>query len=64
MKFSEFKKLMKMVNKRYQFCCPWREENPDLPENYNSTYGKLNSVVERLRKNPEILKMYDNVIKD
>ena len=53
-----------MVNKRYQVCWPWREENPDLPENYNLAYGRLNSVVKRLRENPEMLKMYDDVIRD
>ena len=57
---SEFNKSIKMVNKRYQVCWPWREENPDLLGNYNITYGRLNSVVKGLRENPEMLKMYGN----
>ena len=60
---TKFNKLIKMVKKRYQVCWPWREENPDLQDNYNLAYWRLNSVVKRLRENPEMLKMYDNVIK-
>ena len=60
---TKFNKLIKMVKKRYQVCWPWREENPDLQDNYKLAYQRLNSVVKRLRENPEILKMYDNVIK-
>ena len=33
-----------MVNERYQVCWPWREENPDLTDNYNLVYGRLKSV--------------------
>ena len=42
----------------------WREENPDLPDNYNLPYGRLNSLVKRLRENPEMLKLSDDVLKD
>ena len=61
---SESNKSIKMVNERYRVYWPRREVNPDLPDNYNLVYGRLNSVVKRLRENPEMLKMYDNVIKD
>ena len=53
-----------MVNERYPVCWPWREENLDLPDNCNLAYGRLKSVIKRLRQNPEMLKMYKNVIKD
>ena len=59
---SEFNKLIKMVNERYHVCWPWREKNPDLPDNYNLAYGRLKYVVKRLRENPEMLKMYEGVI--
>ena len=45
-------------------CWPWSEENPDLPDNYNLAYGRLKSVVKRLKENPEMLKMYDNMINE
>ena len=61
---SESNKSIKMVNERYRVYWPWREVNPDLPNNYKLVYGRLNSVVKRLRENPEMLKMYNNVIKD
>ena len=41
-----------------------RKKNPDLSGNCNLPYGRLKSVVKRLRENPEMLKMYVNVIKD
>ena len=53
-----------MVNERYQVYWPWREENPDLQDNYNLAYRRLKSALKRLRENPETLKMYENVIKD
>ena len=41
---------MKVVNERYQVCWSLREENPDLPDNYNNlVYGRLDSVVKRLK---------------
>ena len=43
MRTSEFNKSIKMVNKRYQVCWSWMEENPDLPDNWN--LGRLNSVL-------------------
>ena len=46
-----------MVNERYQVCWPWREENLDLPDNYNLAYGRLTSVFKRLAKNFEMLKI-------
>ena len=52
-----------MVNARYEVCWPWREENPDLPGNCNLAYGLLN-YLDKLTENPEMLKMYDNMIKD
>ena len=61
---SEFKKSIKMVNERYQVRWPWSQEIPDLPDNYNLAYGSLNSMIQRLRENLEMLKMYDDVIKD
>ena len=39
------------------------EENPDLPGNCNLAYGLLN-YLDKLTENPEMLKMYDNMIKD
>ena len=54
-----------MVNERYHVCWSLREENPDLSDNYNNlVYGRLDSVVKRLKRNLEMLKMHDDMIKD
>ena len=60
----EFSNLIKMVNWSHQVCWQWREENLDLADNYQLAYGRLKSMVKRLRENPEMLKIYYNVIKD
>lgn len=52
------------IHERYQECWPCREKIPDLPDNYNLAYGRLNYVAKRLRENPEMLMAYDVVIKD
>ena len=61
---SEFNKSIKVVNERYQVFWPWREENPYLPDDCNLVYGRLNSVVKKLTQNPEMLKIYGDMIKD
>ena len=61
---SEFSKSIQLVNGRYQVRWPWREENPNLFNNYKLSYGRLASTVKRLRENPETMKQYNNIIED
>ena len=49
---------------RYMVSWPWRESNPDLPENYQLTVGRLKSTVMKLVKTPELFKQYDEIIQD
>lgn len=44
----EFNKSIKLVDNRYQVRWPWREEKPNLPENYKLAYGRLVSTIKRL----------------
>ena len=59
---SEFNKSIQLVNGRYQVRWPWREENPNLFNNYKLSYGRLASTVNRLKENPETMKQYSNII--
>ena len=47
---SEFNKSIQLVNGRYQVRWPWREENPNLFNNYKLSYGRLASTVKRLKE--------------
>ena len=48
----------------YQVNLPWKATHPPLPDNYELSQRRLSSLLSRLRKEPDILKEYDSVIKD
>ena len=60
--FLKFNKSIQLVNGRYQVGWLWREENPNLFNNYKLSYGRLASTVNRLKENPETMKQYSNII--
>ena len=43
---------------------PWKESRPCLPSNYAICLKRTNNNLNRLRQNPEILKLYDGIIQD
>ena len=49
---------------RYVFAWPWRENNPDLPQNHQLAAGRLRSTVMKLVKTPVLFKQYDDIIQD
>ena len=55
---------VKFVNGRYSTSLPFKEENPDIPKNYNISMKRLNSLHSRLKRNPDVLKKYDDVIQE
>ena len=61
---QKFNVTIKCVNGRYQVNLPWREENPELPENYELAAGCLRSLTKCLEKTPEILHQYEATIKE
>ena len=48
----------------YQVHLPWKATHPPLPDNYELSQRRLSSLLSRLRKEPDILREYDSVIKD
>jgi len=48
----------------YQVKLPFIEGHSTIPDNYSTSLKRLNSLHERLQKEPEILKQYNDVIKD
>ena len=55
---------MRFENNRNQVTWPWKEEDPNLPENFELALARLKSSIRRLQSEPENLKRYDAVIKE
>ena len=54
-------KTYRLQTARYYETLPLKEKREPLPDNYELSLGRLNSLVRRLRKEPSILKEYNQV---
>ena len=61
---QRFNESVRFENNRHQVTWPWREEDPNLPENFELALGRLKSLIRRLQNEPENLKRYDAVIQE
>ena len=61
---EEFLEKLTYRGDHYQVNLPWKATHPPLPDNYELSQRRLSSLLSRLRKEPDILKEYDSVIKD
>ena len=61
---DNFENTIRFVNGRYFVSWPWKEDATDLPENYELAYGRLKSLLNRVKKTPEVLKQYDDIIQE
>ena len=61
---QHFSDAVKKENGRYNVNWSWREKNPNLPDNYGLALGRLKTTILRLQQDSELLKKYDQVIKD
>ena len=43
---------------------PWKVDKPDLPSNFVTCKGRTLILVNKLRKSPELLQLFDSIIKD
>ena len=55
---------IKFVDGRYQVSMPFKADHPTIPDNFQVSKRRLNSLVNRLNKSPETLHQYDKVIKE
>ena len=62
--YEKFKSEVKRMDDRYEVCLPFKDEHPPLPDNYESSKRRLSALVHRLQQKPDVLKSYDDVIKD
>ena len=51
-------------NDKYTARFPWKQNHPELPSNEAIAKKRTRNVIARLSKDPEMLKMYNNIIKD
>jgi len=49
-------------NGQYIVKWPWKEEKDKLPSNYSLAYRRFLGLMERLKKNPELMKEYEKII--
>ena len=60
---EDFNESVRKINGRYHVKWPWKNEYPDLPENYTLAYGRLKSTIKRLTNNDKnFLDSYDDII--
>ena len=59
-----FHNTVRKTDVRYEVTWPWKDENPQLPDNYQVALGGLNSLLKRIQGNQELLQNYDSIIKD
>ena len=61
---QHFKDTITKENNRYHIAWPWKDETVKLPENYELSIGRLKSLYGKLSKDPDLLRKYDDIIKD
>ncbi|VDI51319.1 Hypothetical predicted protein [Mytilus galloprovincialis] len=54
----------KESDNRYIAKLPWKEDFPELPSNYNITKRRTLSLINRLSREPEMMKVYGDIIAD
>lgn len=61
---ESLKEAISFNGRRYQVRLPWKEGHAPLPSNYRNSLKRMKSQLNRLRREPEVLKEYDRVIKE
>ena len=61
--YDKFNKDIAFDGDRYTVKLPWKTDNKVLPDNFKLSQGRLNSLIKRLRKTPQRLKEYDEIIR-
>ena len=61
---SEFEKSIEFVDGKYSASLPWKEDYPKLPSNRSLALKRLHSLLSSLRKTPDKLKIYNNLIQE
>ena len=60
---DEFSQTVCFHNGRYQVSLPWKDSHPPLPDNFDLSNKRLQSLLRRLKQDPSIMHEYDSIIK-
>ena len=61
---AAFEKNLSFEDGKYSVHLSWKEHHKLLPDNFENSVARLSSQLKRLRREPEILKEYDAIIRD
>ena len=59
-----FDETLKFDDARYRVTWPWKEEKSCLPENRELAFGRLKSLINKMRHTPELIDKYDDIIQN
>ena len=62
--YEEFLKKLTYNGDYYEVHLPCKATHPPLPDNYELSERRLRSLLNRLRKEPDVMKEYDGVIRE
>ena len=61
---SQFEDNVSFENGRYVVSLPWRDTSAFLPDNFQLSLRRVNSLLKRLQGTPELLERYDAIIRE
>ena len=61
---DKFLDTIRKRDSRYEVSLPWKEHQLLLPDNYEVAVSRLNSVLKRLKRNPELLAECNRIIEE
>ena len=59
---DSFSQTIQYNEGRYEVTLPWKDSHPELPTNYELSYTRLQGLLRRLKRDPDILNEYDAII--
>ena len=61
---KSFENDISFIDGRYLVKFPWKQGHKPLPNNYANRLSCMKAHIKRLKREPEVLKEYDSIIKD
>ena len=62
--YGNLAEVIKFENGRYKLPLPWKETHDSLPDNYQLSSTRLQSLLRRLKHDPVILSEYHRIMED
>ena len=62
--YDQFTEDIKFTEGRYEVKLPFKSVHPLIPDNFVPAKSRLESLVGRLRSKPDIMNLYDDIIRE